>query len=163
MTRVTDPDFDPWTAIDAHPDLQVVFDPIAGLMGGGFHVGRGGRAFIVVDPNLEGPRRREVLTHELVHHERGGGAPRRGAPPLLETLVERDEHSVDAEVARRLVPPGALARLVEQRLADGGGVDALDVADHFAVSADVAFVALCLLRQHPSAGAGRRSPSRGDA
>ncbi len=149
MTRVTDPEFDLWRAIDAHADLQVVFDPIAGLLGGGFHVGRAGRAFIVVDPELDEPRRREVLTHELVHHERGGGAPRRGAPPLLETLVERDEHCVEVEVARRLVPPAALARLVAQRLGDEGSVDAFDVADHFAVSPDVAAEALRQLRDRP--------------
>jgi IrrE N-terminal-like domain len=147
LARVADPDFDPWQAIDGHPELHVVFDPVARLMGGGFHVGRGGRAFIVVDPDLDEPRRREVLTHELVHHERGGGAPRRDAPPLLETLVERDELCVDAEVARRLVPPQALARLVDQRLADGQGVDARDVADHFSVSTDVATRALLQLRQ----------------
>ena len=149
MARVAAPDFDPWQAIDGHPELHVVFDPIARLMGGGFHVGREGRAFIVVDPDLDEPRRREVLTHELVHHERGGGAPQRDAPPLLETLVERDEHCVDVEVARRLVPPPALARLVDQRVADGQGVDARDVADHFAVSTEVATQALRQLGQHP--------------
>jgi hypothetical protein len=146
VTGVADAEFDPWRAIDEHPELQVVFDPIARLMGGGFHVGRAGRAFIVVDPDLDGPRRREVLTHELVHHERGGGAPRRGAPPLLETLVGRDEHAVDAEVARRLVPPSALRRLVAQCVADGDGVDAQTVADAFTVSTDVAGEALRQLR-----------------
>ena len=60
-------------------DLQVVFDPVAGSMGGGFHVRADERAVIVLDPELDAHMRRAVLTHELVHHERGGGPGDRGA------------------------------------------------------------------------------------
>jgi len=156
VVGVVDPAFDPWQAIDEHPDLQVRFDPVARLLGGGFHVGRAGQAFIVVDPDLDEPLRRAVLTHELVHHERGGGAPRPGAPPLLEALVDRDERRVEAEVARRLVPPAALARLVAEVVASGGGLDAHDVADHFGVPVEVA--ALALHQSIPSGSSRSRAP-----
>lgn len=43
--------------------------------------------------------RRDTLTHELVHLERG--APVAG-------FEDHEEHAVDAEVARRLIPIGAL-------------------------------------------------------
>src|SRR6476646_1362241 len=99
--------YDPRSAIDARPDLVLVFDEVAGLMGGVLHTRRGSVGVIVVDPQLEGADRRAVLTHELVHHERGD------APAGTELLADREERAVDAEVARRLVPPHLLQALVE--------------------------------------------------
>ena len=110
-----------------------MFDPVAGLMGGGFHVRADERAVIVLDPDLDAPMRRAVLTHELVHHERGGGPGRAGAPATLDLLVERDERAVDAEVARRLVPVDELDRVVAELVAGCGGASVTDVAAHFAV------------------------------
>jgi hypothetical protein len=135
-------DFDPWQAVDEHADLSVLFHPVAGLMGGGFHARAGAGAVIVLDPDLDGPLRRTVLTHELVHHERGGGPGRCGAPATLDLLVERDERAVDAEVARRLVPPDQLDRLVAELVAGGGGASVDEVAAHFAVPDEVADRAL---------------------
>ena len=97
--------YDPRSAIDARPDLVLVFDEVAGLMGGGLHARRGSVGVIVVDPQLEGADRRAVLTHELVHHERGDAPAGADAPAGLELLADREERAVDAEVARRLVPP----------------------------------------------------------
>jgi hypothetical protein len=139
---VTAPRFDPWRAVDEHPELRVSFDPVAGLMGGGFHIGRAGRSFIVLDPNLDEPRRQVVLTHELIHHERGGGTEQDGAPPLLAALVEREEQWVDAEVARRLVPTDELLALIDELTADDGGLGPPEVAAHFAVTPAVAERAL---------------------
>jgi hypothetical protein len=137
--------FDPWLAVDDHPDLSVLFHPVAGLMGGGFHVRTDGHAVIVLDPALDATMRRTVLTHELVHHERGGGPGRPGAPATLDLLVERDERAVDDEVARRLVPVDELDRVVAELVADSGGASVTDVAAHFAVPTDVARVALAQL------------------
>ena len=53
--------FDPWQAADQHADLHVVFHPVAGLMGGGFHALAGTQAVIVLDPDLDGPHRRPLL------------------------------------------------------------------------------------------------------
>jgi hypothetical protein len=144
LARVARRAFDPWQAVDQHADLQVVFHPVAGLMGGGFHARAGRQAVIVLDPELDGPERRAVLTHELVHHERGGGPSRRGAPATLDLLVERDEHAVDAEVARRLVPVDLLRPLVDELVGATGSASDAEVAAHFAVPVDVA---RCALRQ----------------
>jgi IrrE N-terminal-like domain len=138
-------DFDPWQAVDKHADLSVLFHPVAGLMGGGFHARTHGRAVIVLDPDLDGPMRRAVLTHELVHHERGGGPGRSGAPATLDLLVERDERAVDAEVARRLLPVDELDRVVTELVACTGSASVIDVAAHFAVPSEVARCALAQL------------------
>jgi hypothetical protein len=140
--------FDPWQAVDDHPDLAVLFHPVAGLMGGGFHVQTPDRAVIVLDPGLDATTRRVVLTHELVHHERGGGPGRLGAPATLDLLIERDERAVDAEVARRLVPIDELDRVVAELVAGSGGASVTDVAEHFAVPTDVARRALDGLADH---------------
>jgi hypothetical protein len=145
VIRVEDPGFDPWRSIEDHPDLQVTFHPVARLMGGGFQVAWAERSFIVLDPDLDEPLRRVVLTHELIHHERGGGP--HGSPSanrLLQVLTARDEHSVEAEVARRLIPAGALVAFVREQVAGGDGVRALEVSAHFGVPLDVAE---CALRQ----------------
>jgi hypothetical protein len=139
--------FDPWLAVDEHPDLSVLFDPVAGLMGGGFHVRADERAVIVLDPGLDATMRRAVLTHELVHHERGGGPGRPDAPATLDLLVERDERAVDAEVARRLVPVDELDRVVAELVAGCGGASVTDVATHFAVPTSVAHTALAQLAE----------------
>jgi len=138
--------YDPRSAIDARPDLVLVFDEVAGLMGGGLHTRRGSVGVIVVDPQLEGADRRAVLTHELVHHERGD-APAGADPPAgLELLADREERAVDAEVARRLVPPHLLQALVEpvdrHGSEDASGIGAAEVAEHFDVPLAVAHRAL---------------------
>ena len=134
--------FDPWEAADEHTDLLVVFHPVASLMGGGFHARAGCTAVIVLDPDLDGVQRRAVLTHELVHHERGGGPGRADAPATLGLLVERDERAVEAEVARRLVPVDQLVALVDELVDAVGSVSDAEVAAHFGVPVDVARVAL---------------------
>lgn len=82
-----------------------------------------------------------MLTHELVHDERGGGASFPGQPATWEAVVRREELRVDAEVARRLVPADEL----RARCAALGSVDDADVAelaDHFDVPEAVLRVAL---------------------
>jgi hypothetical protein len=134
--------FDPWRAAESHDDLILAVHPVAGVMGGGFHARHRGHAVIVVDPALDGAARRAVLTHELVHHERGGSIERRDVPAGLRALVDREERAVDREVARRLVPRDALAAFVGERTSAGGSVDADEVAAQFEVPHDVAELAL---------------------
>jgi hypothetical protein len=139
---VTDRGFDPWQAVGEHADLLVVFHPVARLMGGGFHARAGGQAVIVLDPDLDEPLRRVVLTHELVHHERGGGPPGETAPATWHDFAQRDERAVDAEVARRLVPHDQLAAVVHELVTAVGSVSVTDVACHFGVPDTIARLAL---------------------
>ncbi len=139
---MTEERFDPWRAAEQQDDLILALDPVAALMGGGFHAWRNGIAVIVVDPTMPAVDQRAVLTHELVHHERGGAVERVDAPPAWLLMVDREERAVDREVARRLVPSAELWALIAERAADGGGVDAAEVADHFDVPRWVAVLAI---------------------
>jgi hypothetical protein len=144
---MTEDRFDPWRAAEHHDDLIVVLHPVAALMGGGLHTRRGGVGVIVVDPALGGPDRRAVLTHELVHHERGD-VDRAGVPPTWQAMVDREERAVDREVARRLVPPDELAALVAERAGLDAGIGPAEVVDHFDVPPWVAVLALEQQRHH---------------
>ena len=137
--------FDPWRAAEHHDDLILAAHPLARLMGGGFYAQLGSTSIIVVDPDLDGAERRVVLTHELVHHERGGSVARTGAPERLQALVDREERAVDREVARRLVPDAELRTLVCEHLGAGDGLDVREVADHFEVPVAIASLALAAL------------------
>jgi len=157
--------FDPWRSIDAHRDLLVTFDPVARLMGGGFQVVDGDQSYIVVDPDLDEANRRAVLTHELIHHERGGGPAPRQSSTAGDRLISLDERQVEAEVARRLVPGHELKALIRERLAIDEGVDAAEVAEQFCVPLDVAELAVRQLgtgdwSHHWPQAAGGRAASR---
>jgi hypothetical protein len=143
---VTPRPFDPWRALEEHEDVRLAFDPVARLLGGGFHVRRGGAALIVLDPGLDREMATVVLTHELVHHERGGGVDRPGRPAGLATVAAREERAVDREVARRLVPSDELERVVDELVAGAGSADATAVGAHFGVPPAVAQLALEHLR-----------------
>lgn len=128
--------WDPWLAAEsrAHIDLRIA--PLPHRLRA-LYWPRGERAAIIISPRLAPTERRAALAHELVHDERGGGA--------AEPFTAKDERSVVAEVARRLVPPDELARFVERQQRLGGGVTALDVAEEFDTTPDVAAVALARL------------------
>lgn len=104
-----------------------------------------GRSIIVIDPSLDRRARRCALAHELVHEERGGGCDGYGTAPDWDPVVTRDEAAVDREVATRLVPSGALRRLVRQRAELEDPVPDWEVADAFDVDDSVARLALRLL------------------
>ncbi len=158
--------YDPRSAIDERTDLVLAFDEVAGLMGGGLHTRRGSVGVIVVDPQLEGAERRAVLTHELVHHERGDppdAFDAFDAPAGLGLLRDREERAVDAEVARRLVPAELLRRLVgaddDPGTGGEGGIGPAEVAEHFDVPIAVAHRALeQLARDHPPPRPAPRAP-----
>ena len=147
-----DEPFDPWQAVAERDDVVVSLHPIARLMGGGFYARAGRLGVIVVDPDLSGDQRRAVLTHELIHHERGG-APE-GCGGEAGCFVDDDERSVEREVAHRLVPADVLDRFVRAARRGGLGIGPAEVADHFEVPPEVAALALHELRRRPA----RRRP-----
>ena len=135
--------WNPWDALRDRPEilfgLRNLPEPVAGV----WH--RAGRHRVIVVANrLDRVERNAVLAHELVHDERGGGPGFAGQPAAWEPVVARDEHRVDDEVARRLVPHDDLERLCD--LADDfdGCVTARDVATALDVPERVARRALDL-------------------
>lgn len=114
---------------------------------------RGSRRVIVLAASLGRRERNATLAHELVHDERGGGTAYQGQPATWDPVVARDEHQVDDEVARRLVPATELARLWRQARTVDGCLSPLDVASAFDVPVAVATRALQVRRpaQRPAA------------
>lgn len=144
---------------------EVVTHPIARLAGGALAVRRGTRTWIVVDPELDPAARRAAVTHERVHLDRGALLPARHLPAGWAAVVAREERIVDAEVARRLVPPDELAHAISRWQAGDEAVTATLVALAFDTTVEVAATALDLARCRlarcrvtQSAG----SPSRND-
>ncbi len=137
--------WDPWVALRSRPHVHLRLDPEAALLGGAMLVTGPGMAFVVIDPALDQRSRRVALAHELIHEERGGGCDAPGLPPDLDVIVARDEADVIREVARRLVPPAALRRLLEQRHGLGLQVEAWEVAEAFEVDDATARSALTAL------------------
>lgn len=88
-----------------------------------------GRDHIYLSERLGRSERREVLTHELIHAERGIG---HGAA-TAETMV-KEEHLVRVEAWLRLVPPAELQVLIAQRVDSGSTIGPRDVAERFDVS-----------------------------
>jgi hypothetical protein len=113
--------WNPWTALDARPDVVLRHAPLAGTLIGLCDVGADGRgpATITLACDLTRRERTAVLAHELVHLERGGGIDYEGAPAAWNSVVAREERIVDREVACRLVPEAELRRFARAR----AGVD----------------------------------------
>jgi len=148
--------WDPWSALRARSAIEFRLDPIAALLGGGFYARRGDQRAIVLDPALDRRRRRTALAHELIHDERGTGCDAIGAPRAWAAVIGREEASVDAEVARRLVPPGELLAVARASAELGDGLVAWQVADEFDVDEETAARALHALAR--SADSERAAP-----
>ncbi len=140
----------PWAAAEADGVL-VRAHPVADLLGGALCSWRGQRAIVVLSPRLSSVERRVALAHELVHLERGGGIDLPGMPPGWAAVVAREEAAVDDEVARRLVPRGALRAL-------GPDIGLTEAAELLAVTAELIERALRLDQQSFSA-AGSAPPA----
>lgn len=134
--------WDPWRALANRPHIELRVDPVAALMGGAMLVEGAGRTFVVLDPGLEERARRVALAHELVHAERGGGCDAPGQPHAWDAVVAREETTVDAIVAARLVPRAQLQALVERAARGGDLLTAWDVCEAFDVDRRVAEAAL---------------------
>jgi hypothetical protein len=128
--------WDPWDALDSRPHLECHDAVLTGCTG--LIEDRGaGRRRIYLEVSLDDVEARCILTHELIHDERG----------LLYTadtpksVVIAEEAAVNAEMTRRLVPPDQLASYLADR--DHGPADLLAaIADHFYVTREVAARAL---------------------
>lgn len=134
-------EWNPWRALRARPHIELVWATFPTGSQGAW-IPRADRAVIVLDTRLGRLERRAVLTHELVHDERGI-AYTANTPPLL---VAKEERAVDLETARRLVPNHELGRFVATR-GDVGPVTVADVATEFDVPPDVARRAIDILRR----------------
>ncbi|MCU1488311.1 MAG: IrrE N-terminal-like domain [Actinomycetia bacterium] len=101
---------------------------------------------ILVDRHLPPVERLAAITHELVHHERGGGSDYPGRPDAWAPVVRREEHRVDGIVAERLVPRADLVAFVNALIGIDMPVSAAEVAEEFEVPVDVAQHALQQMR-----------------
>ena len=138
-------DWDVWAAVEARDGLVFGTAPLPEVTGGGLFW-PADPAVIVIDDRLEEPERREVLAHELVHHERGS-VRHAGQSGEWHVVVAREEGAVNDEVARRLVPRSQLIEHVRGQMALGEGTSPVEVAETFAVSPRLARRALALLYQ----------------
>ena len=134
--------WNPWRALRSRTHIVFRLAPLPAETGGAIYWPRGSRAAIIIDPALSQVARRAALAHELVHDERGGGADLEGMPGSWSAVVMRDEAAVNAEVARRLVPPAELAEFCRMMVALELPVSALDVAEEFQVPEAVAALAM---------------------
>lgn len=146
--------WNPWRALRARARTTLVWQAFAGAERAGCAVDADGAEVVLLDPRLGRVARNAALGHELVHLERGLLAPE--TPPAI---VQREEHQVAAECARRLVPLEELAGFVAAT-ADVEPVTAAVVADAFEVPFDVAERALAQLR-HPRSASLRQPPAPG--
>lgn len=135
--------WNPWRALRERDHIALRLDRLPGRILG-LYVPRGDRAEIIIDSRLLRRERSAVLAHELVHDERGPVAWE-GTPHAWRVVMKREEHAVDREVARRLVPPGQLADFVYRRVDSGLVVELDDVAEEFDVAEWVALLAMKML------------------
>jgi hypothetical protein len=146
--------WDPWAELDRREHIVLARARLpAGVHA--VYARRGARAAILLDVRLPRRDRRAVLAHELVHDERGGGADVPGMPAAWTAVVAREERAVDAEVARRLVPPRELEAFVRTRDGLGDAVTLHDLAEEFDVPTWVAETAM---RRAPPAAAHAPGP-----
>jgi hypothetical protein len=136
----------PWAELRRREHIVFALEPLPHSTGGAIYARwPDGEALVVIDPALGRRERRAALAHELIHDERGGGADSAGIPASWRAVVARDEHQVDDEVARRLVPLDQLRAFVDRCLDFAVGVDVVEVAEAFDVPESVAERALQLL------------------
>jgi hypothetical protein len=138
-------EWNPWRALREHPEVRFGRAPLPAGMDALVAHWPEGDAVIVLDEQLGRRQRSAALGHELVHLERGGGADAHGMPAGWSAVIARDEHQVDDEVARRLVPQDALRGLIRRRLDADLQVTVADVAEEFDTTDEVARRALLLL------------------
>lgn len=135
MSKVGRRGWNPWAALRARRDVELVITPLPPACGGAaYWAPEDLPAVIVLDRGLTQVERNAALAHELVHHERGLVGCRRV-----------DERGVEDEVARRLVPVDDLAALRAIAELNELTVEAWQVAEDFGVPDAVALRAMRLL------------------
>jgi hypothetical protein len=137
----------PWQVLREHPEITFDRAPLPEGLDAVVARWPDGDAVIVLGDQLGRRQRNAALMHELVHLERGGGADTEGMPDGWRPVVARDEHQVDDEVARRLVPLEALRAMIRQWVDADLQVTVADVAGEFDVIDEVARRALLLFAE----------------
>jgi len=135
------PRWSPWRAASKLPNLSIRLDRLPDETGGGALARRGDQVVIVLDRRLSSVERRVMLTHELVHHERGSSSRCHDTGYLSPHIVQ-EERAVEREVARRLVPAGDLQIFIDRSINLGQGVEPRHVAEEFEVTESVAALAM---------------------
>jgi hypothetical protein len=138
--------WDPWRAASSRPRLTVERRALGGRKGL-WQRDRFGD-LILLDEQLDPVEERAVLTHELIHAERGIGWG--GASAVT---MAKEEFIVRCETARRLVADRDLWQWLVERADEPTGV--ADVAAHFEVPSAVAELALRRLRSTQGGRLGR--------
>lgn len=141
-----------WSELASRAHIVFRLDPrLPDAAGGAAYWPRGDRAALIVDKRLGQRERKAAVAHELVHDERGGACQGDGMPAIWGAVVAREEHHVEREVARWLVPLDELVAFIERHTsAEELGVTVWEVAEAFDVPDYVAERALREL--------GRRNP-----
>lgn len=140
--------WDPYHEADLRPHLEIQWHELPPSTGGGLYVRYAdGTAVVALDRRLTGPERSDVLTHELVHDERGGGAKGAGIAWCRPERA-KDERTVRSITADRLVPTRDLQRFCDREADLGHGVGPQEVTREFDVSWLVACDALDNLTRH---------------
>lgn len=142
--------WDPYKALGAHPEVElerVDMSPnLYAKVGGSMYVVDDDCEAILLDRRLDRAERREGVAHEVIHKERGIPC-RKGLPTFYDPVWARQEASIEDEVARRLVPLAQLRWFVDRQVAEHASVTALDVAERFEVTEQLAARAMSLLRR----------------
>ena len=145
--------WNPWRALRERRHIQMRRVDLPDEVGGAVYWPTERFTAVLIDKRLGRVERRCALAHELVHDERGGGVPTAGMPPQWGVVKMKDEHAVDEEVARRLVPLDELAAVVAAVTDLGDGVEPWHIAEHFDVTEAVALRALGMLAGERPEGA----------
>ena len=117
--------WNPWRAL-RETDVDLWFAPLDGRRG--IWTRRGDRDEILLEECLGRQERREVLAHELVHHERGIGWPAASV-----ATMELEEDRVWRIALARLAPPAEVAAFLLRR-STVGPITVADLAEEFDLS-----------------------------
>lgn len=136
------PVWEPDREAELRGDVTIANAPLPRKTGGAVAIRYGDDSTVIlIDPTLIGPARRDALAHELIHHDRGGGAHGAGWERFRPDRI-REERRVNRIVAERLIPTMHLQHFCDQQADLGHGVGPAEVMAEFEVSRAVAEQAL---------------------
>lgn len=144
----------PWRELRRRTHIRCRSVDLPDECGGGLYVRRGERVLILLDEDLSQVERRCILTHELIHDERGTHCHAE-QPGAWDAVVAREEIRVHDESVRRLVPARELRRYC-QGISDFLAVEPHEIADEFHVTLEYAERALFLLAAESTAEQNRQ-------
>ena len=137
--------WNPWRAL-RHTNVDLWFAPLDGRRG--IWTRRGETDEILLEECLGRQERREVLAHELVHHERGIGWPAASV-----ATMELEEDRVWRIALARLAPPTEVTAFLVRR-STVGPITVADLAEEFDLSLGAA-ARVAHLRSLATAGSER--------